>query len=503
MLKRLLAKTHIPKWLFFVLLLVLVLRLPSFFEPYHYGDESIYLTLGQGIRQGVPLYKSLHDNKPPLLYITAAVAGNLFWFKVILATWLLATILIFRKFVQKLFLKNIKLEKAAVWIFALLTSLPLFEGNIANAELFMIGPTIGAFYLLLFSQKSIKNLLLSGVLFSISTLFKVPALFDIFAIVSFWLIYSYQKKTELIKVLKNLSLVFIGFVTPILLTILWYYFRGAFREYLVAAFLQNVGYLSTWKDPAVEEASFLVKNGSLFFKFGLVVVGNIILCLKKKVLKKEFVFLTAWILFSSFAVSLSERPYPHYFVQVLPPVAILFSLFLTDKSLLQSLALIPLGLAFLVPFYYKFWYYPTSSYYLRFVKLATGQLAKEDYLNSFDSRLSRNYQVADLVNKITNRKDRIFIWGDSANLYALTRRLPVIKYAADYHIRDFSSNKEVAGLLSAKSPTVIIVLPEAPLFTELRLFLANQYLLLAQVEGVEIYKILKPEVKSAIITNFF
>ena len=55
------------------------------FEPYYYGDEMIYLALGQGLRQGIPLYLGLHDNKPPLLYLTAAISGNLFLFKVILA----------------------------------------------------------------------------------------------------------------------------------------------------------------------------------------------------------------------------------------------------------------------------------------------------------------------------------------------------------------------------------------------------------------------------------
>jgi MFS superfamily sulfate permease-like transporter len=74
---------NLPNWLLGILALIFILRIPSFFEPYYYGDEMVYLTLGQGVRQGLTLYKDIHDNKPPLLYLTAAVAGNLFWFKVI------------------------------------------------------------------------------------------------------------------------------------------------------------------------------------------------------------------------------------------------------------------------------------------------------------------------------------------------------------------------------------------------------------------------------------
>ena len=102
-LKKILTKCHTPKWLFILLLIVLILRIPSFFEPYSYGDEMIYLTLGEGMRQGVPLYSGIHDNKPPLLYIIAAVSGSLFWFRAILAIWHLITVYLFWKLTCTLF----------------------------------------------------------------------------------------------------------------------------------------------------------------------------------------------------------------------------------------------------------------------------------------------------------------------------------------------------------------------------------------------------------------
>src|SRR3989337_2710734 len=68
----------------------------------------IYLTLGEAIRRGIPLYSEIHDNKPPLLYVMAAIAGNLFWFKALLTLWLLTTVFIFLKFTQGLFHKNLR-----------------------------------------------------------------------------------------------------------------------------------------------------------------------------------------------------------------------------------------------------------------------------------------------------------------------------------------------------------------------------------------------------------
>src|SRR4030066_557978 len=102
-------KLHIPSlpnWLIGVLALVFILRIPSFFEPYYYGDEMVYMTLGQGVSQSVTLYKDIYDNKPPLLYLAAAVAGSLFWFKVILTFWNLITIVFFYKLAKFLFEKN-------------------------------------------------------------------------------------------------------------------------------------------------------------------------------------------------------------------------------------------------------------------------------------------------------------------------------------------------------------------------------------------------------------
>src|SRR3989337_991757 len=157
---KLLTKLHTPTWLFILLIIVFVLRIPSFLEPYAYGDEMIYLTLGEAIRRGIPLYSEIHDNKPPLLYVMAAIAGNLFWFKALLTLWLLTTVFIFWKLTEVLFPQNRRAQKIATIIFALLTTLPLLEGNIVNAELFMIGPIILAFFLLLTQKLSVRNLVL-------------------------------------------------------------------------------------------------------------------------------------------------------------------------------------------------------------------------------------------------------------------------------------------------------------------------------------------------------
>lgn len=477
-------KIHLPAWVVGILALVLILRIPSFFEPYYYGDEMIYMTLGQGMRQGLTLYKDIHDNKPPLLYLTAAAAGNLFWFKAILCFWNLITIAFFYKLASKFFDKNKKAQVISTLIFAILTTIPLFEGNIVNAELFMIGFSIIALYTLLSDTLSSKKIFFAGVLFGLGTLFKVPAAFDLPIIVFYWFITNDFKNYP--RVIKNTIILGLGFISPILFTFGWYYMKGALPEYIRAAFLQNVGYLSSFR-PGDIQKPFYIRNGPLLIRAAIVFVGTIVLFLFRKKLSKKFILFCLWVLLGLFAVTLSERPYPHYFVQVLAPISFLFGMFFAEKNIEQALVVIPLALSFLVPFYYKFYSYSTKDYYLRFINFATGRINKTEYFQSFSGTVNRNYKIADFLTTVTMPSDRVFMWdSDSATVYALARRLPPIKYVADYHITDYSSLSEVAKELAANPPKFII-LTSGHTYPNLNTLLRKKYLLINQIGNSNIY----------------
>lgn len=485
--KKILEKIHLPNWLIFILILVLILRIPSFFEPYYYGDEMIYLSLGQGIRHGIPLYSGLHDNKPPFLYVISAIAGNLFWFKAILVFWNLATIALFWKLSKIFFAHSLKAHKFAVFIFAILTTIPLLEGNIANAELFMIAPTILAFLTLLTKKLNARNIFISGLFFSFASLFKIPAAAELGVIIFFWIIQSEFKKQELNRVLKNSAYLLLGFIIPIGLTFVWFGLAGSFKEYITAAFLQNFGYVSSWR-PGDVQKSFIARNSPLILRTLFVLAGSFILFVKRKRLSKNFIFLCLWILFSLFAVTLSERPYPHYLIQSTPAISLLVAFLVFNKTIEQSLSIIPLSLVFLVTIVFKFWYYPILPYYSRFLSLATNNITKEEYLQKFDKNLSRNYKIADFLAKSSGPKERVFILGDSPAIYALSRRFPPIKYVADYHIKDFSNAKELMSILEKDKPPFVVVLEYSKPFSEIIRFVRNEYIQISEIEGAAIYK---------------
>jgi len=488
--KAFIEKVEPPKWLLVILVICFVLRIPSFFEPYYYGDEMIYLTLGQGIKQGVPLYTGLHDNKPPLIYLVAAMAGNIFWFKVILAFWSLVTIVAFWYLVQKLSPKNTKVTNVSTIVFAIATTLPLIEGNIANAELFFIGTSLLALNLLFVKKVTTKRIFFAGFLFGISTLFKVPAFFDIFSIVFLWLFFAKFSKSGLFSLVKNLLVLFVGFVTPIATTLIWYGFMGGIKEYFTAAFLQNIGYLSSWNSQSATRTPFLVKNKGLVIRGVVTALITLFLFIKRNKLSKEFVFVCLWLVFSLFATTLSERPYPHYLLQSISPAAVLAGMLIAEHSILQVYSIVPLTFFFFVPFYFKFWTYPVFSYYQRFFNFTSGNTTKEQYFETFRGSINRNYEIAKMIKSMTNPNERVFVWGDDASIYALSKRVPPIKYIADYHIKDFSTRDGVIQKLSNSPPKIIVVLPEGGGFPELKPFLVKMYILLANIKGGEVYKLI-------------
>jgi hypothetical protein len=488
---------HTPLWLFVLMICVLVLRIPSFLEPYSYGDEMIYLSMGEAVRQGIPLYKELHDNKPPLLYLVAAAAGSLFWFKAFLAIWHLVTIYVFWKLAQILFPIDLQaqqsgkfnkenLHKIATVIFAIFTTLPLLEGNIANAELFMIGPTILGFYILLSKRLDFKNILFAGASFSIATLFKVPAAFDFPTIVFYWLATNKLDKQSIITTFKRTLVLSVGFIIPIALTFVWYFYRGALKEYVIAAFLQNVGYLSSWRPDVVQEP-FLVKNGPLLVRAAIVSFGYLMLFLARKKLSKQFLLLTSWLLLTLFAVTLSERPYPHYLIQSIPPASILAAMLFTVQNIEQVLTIIPLTLLFVTPVYYKFWNYPTLPYYEKFLKFAVKNITKDEYFTTFGGNVAKNYKIANFIVNSTYKTDKIFVWGDGQVIYALSKRLPPGKYLADYHIKDFSNKEETLDTLTQNKPKLVVVLPESDNFPALESFLRTNYFMIDEIGGGQIW----------------
>ncbi|MFZ5365778.1 MAG: ArnT family glycosyltransferase [Patescibacteria group bacterium] len=496
-------KIWLPFWLILGLFFAFFLRLPSLFEPYSYGDECIYLTLGQAARQGLVLYRQIHDNKPPLLYLLAAASGSLFWFRAILLFWGLATIFLFYKLAQIFFQKKEKLLKISTLSFAIFSSIPLFEGGVANAEVFMIGLTISAL-ILLFPRKnpSPKIYLVAGILFSLATLFKVPAIFDFLAVLVFLLIVTQKTNyklsfgkfrtlrqrtlSEVEVLITNYFLLALGFLLPILASLVYFWSQNALNQYLTAAFFQNLPYLSSWGGGSPGPLS-----PGLLVRFAILVTFFALLWWKRKEINFFILFVFLWFAFSLFGATLSGRPYPHYLVQVLPSLCLLLAFFFSKQKPKEYLFLsASLAVFLLALFHFRFWVYSPFSPYKNFFLFVSRKWSQEKYFSSFGEKVLRNYKLGEFIVTSLKPQERVFVWGDSPCVYALSHHLPPVRYTASYHIVDFGGYQETVSAIEKEKPRFIIDLQdEKRPFPGLYRLLSQKYSLFKKEDGAEIFRL--------------
>lgn len=470
-----------------LLLVAVILRLPSLHEPYWYGDEGVYLTLGQALRRGLVWYRDIHDNKPPLLYLIAALAGNVMWFRLWLMVWNLANVVVVWKLAQKFFSRQIWVILSTI-LFVLASSLPPLEGNIANAEIFMILP-IGAAMLILLDASKVRHYFFAGLLFAAGFLFKVPAAFD-FAAAFVWLVFlgGWNLRHDK-QVLAKFGVLLGGFFLPILLTFAYYFAVGAGGQYLVAAFLQNIGYLGSWSG-AGERTSVFTSQGGLLLRGLILVLVTIGIWWSTRDEEPARRLLPVWLAFALFGALLSERPYPHYLIQIIiPAVLLLPNLFLKEK---KSYALVIVALTALTVgaiLKYKFYFYSTVPYYRNFVRYVTGAMSVADYRNSFDGSVQRNYDISLYIKQRSLPSDKIFVWADEPFIYALSDRLPVGRYTVAYHIVDFKGQEATLATITVDPPLFIVIeANHSRRWDELLAFTDAHYVAVATFDDAAVYR---------------
>lgn len=450
-------------WILFIISFFFFLfRFPSLFEPYWYGDEGIYHVLGDGIREGKILYRDIWDNKPPLLYVTYAIF-NSDQFTIRLASSIagILSVILFFLLSRKLFTEP-KIQYLTTATFAVLFGLPIIEGNIANAENFMLAPIIAAAILILGQNK--RNYLIAGLLLSIAFLFKIVAIFDLLAFVLFIV---FIKKSKI----KNLLT---GFGLPIVLVMLYFLLNGAFQDFLKAVLSANISYVGYGNKLLIPQGLLLIKIAALGL-FSIFVIKNKGLAEKNK-------FILLWFGFSLFNAFFSQRPYTHYLLVLLPSFVLLTGL-LFDKKLQRFI--LPIFLASLFLILTNFGYYgKTIFYYQNFLAFVNGNKSVWAYNKFFDRRTLTDYELATYININTKPQDSIYVWGNNAQLYTLTNKIPPTRYTVAYHVSGNEGLKEIKAALEKAKPKLIIVMPYMRSFP----FALHGYNQRIVIDGVIIYE---------------
>ncbi len=520
----------------FLLLLVVLLRLPNLTEPYWYGDEGIYLTIGTSLKQGAKLYTDIVDHKTPLIYYLAMVPNQM-WFRVLLLAWMMVTTVVFY-YLAKRITRSLLASVVGTVVFIAFTTLPRFEGNIPNGELFLMGWVLLAAYLATFYRPwqavwsdrrlpakptqpftQLGLVAAIGASLGVAVLIKVPALFDAIAVASigWWSGWAQiiatlkarlltKSQRQLVPAVINTVwpalvpsvLMGVGVVLMVVLSAMYFTVRGSLPAYLQFGLLYNFHYAGNWSlnlTPA-----WLALFFTLPIKALIVAAVVLVLTLGSGWLRPKVQWLLGWTMLALFACLLSNRPYPHYFLQLFPPVALLVSVVvasLTKKAHWRLLSMtmisevvmiaIVTGLILASMRLIGVGYYPTVSYYQRFWQLATGQITTTQYQNSFNYIIPDNQKAANIIMEAGEK--RLFIWGTNPMLYALSQTRPIGRFTVAFHIKDLKLEAETVQVVTQAQPKFIVVMnDEQNTLPELNEYLNQHYIANTEFDHFTLWK---------------
>ena len=225
-------------------------------------------------------------------------------------------------------------------------------------------------------------------------------------------------------------------------------------------------------------------------KLGMAIVISGCLWILRKKLPGEFVWASLWLVWTLFGALLSGRPYPHYFLQVVVPLVCLISSMAVFK-MKRGVVIVGIGLVMMTGgawWKWQFSTYPVLGYYTNFYLFITGKIATREYMNHFDQRVGRNYELAKYIQMRTQPDEKIFVWGTEPDIYVLSDRLPVGRLVTSFHVGDLNEYELLGQALELERPPFIIRLKnESRDFSRLDALLATGYIAVAEVEGAEVY----------------
>ena len=442
-----------------------LLRLPSLFEPYWYGDEGIYEVIGLAMRHGRMLYQGIADNKPPFLYLVYALfSGDQSPVRLVNLLFGIAATITFFFLSKKLFTQK-KIHYITTGMFGLLFALPLIEGNIANSENFMLFPILLAalFVVSTLQMNTEKRHVtkesvwfgISGILLGIAFLFKIVAIFDLGAFMFFSFIFLYRKHASIIfSVLKVIPLG-IGFLVPIFLTVLYFQMHGILGTFLHFVFNSNVGYVNYGN-------KLIIPQGLLILKLIILAAFCLVVFFKRESITLTKQFVSIWLSFSLFNAFFSQRPYTHYVLVTIAALSLAVGLLIQKSKWQKPLLITYLCIVLLLLTNFDF-YIKTFGYYGNFLSFMAGSETLRDYQAFFDQNTPRDYDIALFFEKNKKPGDTLFVWGDNGQLYKIINQLPPGRFIVAYHAAATKDTlTETRTALLKTQPRFIVILPNKP-----------------------------------------
>jgi 4-amino-4-deoxy-L-arabinose transferase-like glycosyltransferase len=308
-----------------ICLLPVLLTLPFMNEPLE-RDEGTYATIAQALMHGAVPYRDLLDHKPPLIYVWYAISFVLFGQGIVAPrlmaalVWSVTTIVVHKQ--GKLLFSELTATAGAT-IFAISSALVLLQAN-ANTEAFMVLPLTCSLYAFTRALKEDAPawLLGAGVCGGLAVLTKQVAGLNLAAGGLFVVWYSWKEAGVRRALLRGVVLC-AGFATVLAIALLPFVLTRSLGDFFYANWTYNRLY-------AAELSMSQRFDGEMHgLRFVFVVAGPLLLlallgCIAAlRDRSRELFLLLAWLAATYAGIALSGRAFPHYYVSLIPVLALL------------------------------------------------------------------------------------------------------------------------------------------------------------------------------------
>jgi 4-amino-4-deoxy-L-arabinose transferase-like glycosyltransferase len=492
------SRRYIEALLLLLLCLIpILLYLPFLHTPFE-RDEGVYATIAQGLLHGKIPYRDLFDNKPPLVYAWYSVSFWLFGESVI-APRLVAAGFLSLTAVALFHQAKLVLPRGAAWIaaflFALSTGLPWVALH-ANTEAYMLLPLVSS---LMFFTMGMKHgeqrwFFVAGLLAGLAIMTKQVAMWNLLALALVALVWHRRTAANQWQAIAPTFWLVGGSMISLGAVALPFAMSGALDDFLYATLSYNwlyVGFLS------YAERLANLGYGTLFFcavaaPFVAGAAAGLVIVWRRRASVTDYV-LILWALASVIGVASGGRFFPHYFLHLMPSLAVLTGVVVYDRFVngrnhvlskpawMGALALIVLSIGTTTVLYLL----PTQ---------AEERVAASVYHQKEWEQSSQSLGL--YLKERTGPSDVIFNYGRESQVYFYADREPAIPYFYDWVLQfEAVPIQDILATLSETKPAYIVDSQQAPIFEdwaashppEWRAFLEANYTYAGHIEFADVY----------------
>ncbi len=453
--------------LFIIMVFVVFVRVRLLDFPLE-RDEGEYAYMGQLLLQGIPPYSEAYNMKFPGTYLMYALIMAVFGqtaqgihigLMIVNCASILLVYLLARKMVDDI------PAVVAGGTYGLLSLSSSVFGFAAHATHFVVFPALGGTLLLLHAFEKEKTYLyfLSGILLGSSVIMKQPGIFFcIFgAAYILWHHFSSRAHNSLKSLTLKLGTFSLGAVLPLLITFLWLYAAGVFDRF----WFWTVVYASRYGSQIPLSRAFPVfarnfssVSGSFFLLWVISALGLLTTFFYKR-LNGNRSFIILFSLFSFLSICPGFYFRGHYFVTLLPAVAILSGVFIDFISAVDFTFL-----------KMRFSRYLGAGIFI--VAAAVGVIHQKDYFfiddptsfsrsMYFGNPFAESIQIARFIQDRTAATDRIAVLGSEPQIFFYAKRPSATGHIymyglMEHHDYSLAMQKEMIHEVESSRPKFIV-----------------------------------------------